>query len=133
MAVRAALLSIPELTDVKVTFSQVHGTVCQVHANIVSIEFTQQFGPQKALVPFLDTTLTNNGGTVVISADGETAMKDISGSTFTSVKGSKESQFCSGRGLCNTYDGTCSCYDTNGDRYDSSNGYGAAGTRGDCG
>ena len=58
---------------------------------------------------------------------------DASGAQFTSVIGTKENALCSNRGLCDRSTGVCSCFDTFGDIYASSNGYGAAGTRGDCG
>jgi hypothetical protein len=46
-----------------------------------------------------------------------------------SVKGTKENKLCSNRGICDTLSGECKC----GTGYDTSNGYGLAGTRGDCG
>ena len=131
--VRLALLSIPEITDVKVTFSQSHGTICQIKNNVVSVEFIQQFGPLNPLVPQLDSTFDASGGLVEISADGRTSFADVSGTLFTSVKGSKEALACAGRGFCDPSDGICTCFDTNGDVYGSSDGNGAAGSRGDCG
>ena len=131
--VRNALLKIPGLTSVKVSFSQAHGTVCQVKPNIVSIEFVDQFGSQYPLVPQYDSTFEASGGTVAIAADGRTTFTDVSGVVFKSVKGTKESELCARRGYCSLGDGLCHCYDTNGDVYGSSDGYGNAGTRGDCG
>ena len=55
------------------------------------------------------------------------------GRVVTSVKGTKENGDCANRGLCDTVEGTCNCFDTNGDAYDSSDGYGHSGSRGDCG
>lgn len=49
------------------------------------------------------------------------------------TQGTKEDDLCAYRGLCSTADGICGCFATNGDAYGSSNGYGIAGTRGDCG
>lgn len=115
------------------TFSQAHGTVCQLKTNIVSIEFISQFGEQNPLVPFLSPVLTDNGGTLIISADGVSVLTDVSLSKFKSVRGTKEADVCANRGLCNLDTGTCSCFNTNGDAYDSSDGYGNAGIRGDCG
>jgi hypothetical protein len=132
--VKAALLNIPEITDVKVTFSQgAHTQACQAtNANIISVEFTQQFGPQHPLVPYLDSALITAGGVVEVAVAGD-AFQDAHGRTITSVLGTKENDLCSGRGLCSRTDGLCSCYDTNGDAYESSDGYGNAGSRGDCG
>eukprot|EP00600_Ochromonadales_sp_CCMP1393_P009395 CAMPEP_0174968236 /NCGR_PEP_ID=MMETSP0004_2-20121128/8020_1 /TAXON_ID=420556 /ORGANISM="Ochromonas sp., Strain CCMP1393" /LENGTH=633 /DNA_ID=CAMNT_0016217443 /DNA_START=427 /DNA_END=2328 /DNA_ORIENTATION=+ len=132
-AVKAALLRIPSLSGVKVTFSQIHGSICQIQPNVVSIEFTEQFGPQNPLVPYLSSSFENAGGRISISADGLTTFTDVTLQTFESVKGTKESEICSNRGVCDLSDGVCSCYDTNGDEYGSSDGYGHAGTRGDCG
>lgn len=133
-AVQTALMSIPEITAVKVTFSQgAHTAVCQpTNPNIISVEFTQQFGPQHPFVPYLDSTLTTAGGDVEVATAGET-MVDAHGNVLVSVLGSKENDLCSGRGLCSRSDGLCACFDTNGDAYQSSNGYGGAGSRGDCG
>jgi hypothetical protein len=66
--VRTALLQIPKLTDVTVTFSQPYAHVCQLQANIVQIEFTQQFGPQPPLVPLTDSVLVQSGGFIDIDA-----------------------------------------------------------------
>ena len=47
--------------------------------------------------------------------------------------GTKEADPCAARGTCSSTDGTCTCFNSNGDAYGSSNGYGDAGQRGDCG
>ena len=77
--------------------------------------------------------MSTNGGYVEVSADGLTSFQDgVSFTSYVSTVGTKENQVCSGRGLCGA-DGNCECFATNGDIYASSNGYGEAGTRGDCG
>jgi hypothetical protein len=131
--VRLALLHIPGLTNVKVTFSQAHGTVCQIKPNVVSIEFIEQFGPQYPLVPQYDPAFEAAGGSVAIAADGVLSFTDVSKTVVKSVKGTKESDICSSRGYCDLNTGVCTCYETNGDVYGSSDGYGHAGPRGDCG
>jgi hypothetical protein len=45
------------------------------------------------------------------------------------VAGTKEARECSGRGLCDTETGRCACFGGFG----SSDGFGNAGERGDCG
>ena len=69
----------------------------------------------------------------VLVADGETGMTDLStGTTYKSKKGTKESDICAFRGTCSIA-GVCQCFNTNGDAYGSSNGYGLPGALGDCG
>lgn len=131
--VKKALLAIPILTNVDVTFSLPTSPVCSLLSNIVKIEFTEQFGRQPPLVPQLDEDMLSKSGFIVVSADGLTSLVDDSQTIFTSVKGNKESESCANRGYCSTTDGICACYNTNGDAYASSNGYGSSGSRGDCG
>lgn len=129
---RLALLSIPTLTDLKITFSPGSTTVCSISPNIVQIEFIQQFGQNPTLIGKPDLTMSSIGGTVVISNDGSTVYQDYKYTSYKSITGTKENKVCSGRGLC-AVDGVCACFATNGDSYVSSNGYGGFGTRGDCG
>ena len=68
-----------------------------------------------------------------MSGNGHTPLTDVNGQSFVSVKGTKEAAVCANRGICDTSSGSCNCFASNGDSYDSSNGYGSAGTRGDCG
>jgi hypothetical protein len=153
--VRKALLSIRQLKDVKVSFSLPYSTACQIHPNIISIEFSQDFGPQNPLVPqgllllsclglsylifscsaaYLgDSSLITSGGSILVNANGFTSWTDFNGNTLKSIKGNKENDICANRGICNEDDGICECFNTNGDEYASSNGYGTVGSRGDCG
>ena len=120
------------LTDVTVTFSMSSAVACQTTSNIIKIEFTEQFGPLSPLVAVMDSTMSTSGSLSVV-ADGTNSLTDSTGAIVESIKGDKEDELCAGRGLCTIADGTCACFDANGDTYDSSNGYGAAGDRGDCG
>ena len=129
--VSAALLSIKELTDVTVTFAKSTGKVCQISTNIVKIEFTQQFGNLPPLVALPDSTMSTAGGVVSVASKGNKLSDETT--SYTSITGTKENAYCSNRGTCTTADGLCLCYSANGDSYDSSDGYGAAGLRGDCG
>ena len=135
-ALQAAVLKIKGITGIKVTYTLGNATspVCSSQPQVVTIEFTEQFGPQPPLVPMADSAMTLAGGLLQVSADGKTVMTNP-GSTlrYTSTVGTKENAECSNRGLCDPAAGTCTCYNTNGDAYDSSDGYGRAGTRGDCG
>eukprot|EP00981_Chlorochromonas_danica_P002081 scaffold423_cov185-Ochromonas_danica.AAC.5 len=132
-AVRTALLKIPMLGDVKVTFSMPYGTACQIRSNIIIIEFTQLFGSLSPLVGQPDRTMAAAGGYIDVNADGATRWTDIAGHVVRSQKGTKEDDLCSNRGACDRNSGICQCYDTNGDVYGSSDGYGNVGSRGDCG
>jgi len=129
---KAALLQIPLLTDLQVSFS-VNTTLCNSYANVVTIQFTQQFGALPPLVAEVDTVMAGRGGTVIVSANGNPVLTDVHGKRFTSVTGTKEADPCANRGLCDHTTGVCHCFDSNGDAYDSSNGYGSPGIRGDCG
>ena len=109
------------IADVTVIFSQ-GGSVCDPSGDvIVSVEFLQDFGDLPTMIP---------GGSkaddVSIYADG--AASPASALTV-SVRGNKENIDCSGRGFCDDLTGVCACYTS----YQTSNGYGAAGQRGDCG
>ena len=131
--VKAALESAATIDEVEVTYTADNGTMCQSETtNIVTIEFTQNFGslPPLLAAPSTSTTLS---GTVEIYADGVTQVADATGSKHTSVKGTKEDDQCSNRGICDPFTATCACMTTNNDVYASSDGYGAKGTRGDCG
>lgn len=131
--IREALLQIPILTDVSVSFSVPTGLACAKSVNVISIEFTQQFGSLPPLVAIPDQAIIDSKGNVFVYADGLTSVVDANSQTFISQKGTKENDSCAHRGLCSKADGLCYCYSTNGDTYGSSDGYGAAGTRGDCG
>jgi hypothetical protein len=130
--VKSALLQIRILTDIEVIYSQPNLKACQINANVIKITFNKNFGPQPPLIAMMDTTMSA-AGAIQVSADGVTPITDFSGTSHVSVKGTKENEICAGRGLCVPADGLCKCFDSNGDTYGSSNGYGAAGTRGDCG
>ena len=128
----AAIAEHPDITEVSVSFSFENGTACQTSPlNVVSVEFTQNFGNIPPLVPVTDEL--SDGATVTVSADGTTSIADSDGVSYTSQLCTKEGDLCSNRGLCSASDGVCECFESNSDTYESSNGYGEAGTRGDCG
>ena len=121
---KAALEQSAAITEVDVTYSIDNGTACTTDSvNVVRIEFTQDFGSLPPLVP-LDDDLA---GTIQVSADGQTVFTDSLGADFVSKKGTKEDEECSNRGICNPFDATCLCLDTNGDTFKSSDGYGNEG------
>jgi len=133
-AVKAALLLIPTIRDITVTFSLSTSTVCNSvtgKVNIVSIEFTQNFGPQPPLVPF--TQYLVPGATALSIVTSGKTLTDSFNKIYTSVVGTKENDVCSNRGICDTASGSCDCFTTNSDIFLTSNGYGGPGARGDCG
>lgn len=111
-----------------VTFSETGSKVCMqpvtqgttVTKNVVTIEFTKDFGDIPKLIP---------GGKlkdqVTIFNNDETEPN----SKIMAVKGTKENIPCSGRGFCDELTGVCACYTS----YQTSNGNAAVGQRGDCG
>lgn len=129
-----ALAAHPAIGAATVTFSPGHVSVCSSTKNVVSIEFTQNFGPLAPLVAEMDATMAGAGGSSIdVSADGHLALDDSLGASYVSVKGDKEASECSGRGLCDRATGQCQCFQSFGDVYASSDGRGGPGGRGDCG
>jgi len=110
--------ALPTVSNAVVSFENAATTTaCTKLGNTISIEFTQDFGD----LPFIivdDRYLTHYTGTPSLhnNADGR-------------VYGTKENIFCSGRGACDQSIGVCTCYEN----YDTSDGEGNPGTRGDCG
>jgi len=84
---------------------------------ITYVEFRQDFGPQPLLIP----NYSGLKGTV----NGVNASVSVA----TYIVATKENNPCSNRGICDPNSGLCAC-NTN---YETSDGYGNPGTRGDCG
>ncbi|KAF4141272.1 hypothetical protein GN958_ATG09537 [Phytophthora infestans] len=124
------LPTIKTLPMVKVTFGGTATTVCSSGtANPIMIEFIRDFGPQspiKVLGTLKGVVYLMGGSVFATSAGG------ILGGR-TSVQGTKEWEFCSSRGDCNSETGQCKCYTSPMPGFRSSDGYGNIGTRGDCG
>lgn len=132
--VQDAIEAHSQILSVTVDFSVSNGSVCMTsEANVVQVEFTQNFGDVPALKPI--TTGLGAGGTITLYTDGENSLVASDGVSYQPVEGTKEGAECSNRGMCTPAagDGSCTCYTSNGDEYASSDGYGSAGTRGDCG
>ena len=132
--IKTALSAIPILNEVDVSFTDPTGYACQTIANIIKIEFKKDFGPQPPFKAIPDDVIVSAAQSVVIAGDGVTTFTDgVQEVVHLSVKGTKENDECSNRGLCTVTEGTCTCFSTNGDTYASSNGEGGVGLRGDCG
>lgn len=103
--------------DVKIDMFGSPGQACTDGGAEWTVEFLNDFGD----VPLLVSNQDNLG-----FADNVFVPSLL---VTERVTGSKENEECSNRGICDTSTGYCSCNDD----YDTSNGYGKKGTRGDCG
>jgi len=92
-------------------------TVCIASGNNIQVTFLQDFGDLPLLIP----DGTNLGQTSGVDPPLLTAQKVVTGD--------KESDICSSHGTCDEDKGICQCLDD----WMTSDGYGNAGTRGDCG
>ncbi|KAG3253692.1 hypothetical protein PI124_g1773 [Phytophthora idaei] len=116
-AVSKKLNALHTLQNVNILFGGNSTTMCTADGNMVTIEFTQNFGPLPLLVG--DSSLLMHAGI------GMTPKLTISKPEV----GSKENEACSNRGRCDLTSGVCSCYVG----YTTSDGMGSPGDRGDCG
>jgi len=133
-ALKLALETIPLVEQVDVSYSE-GSVLCRDDGkhNIVSITFTSNFGPQPPLVAVQFDMAP--ASVIEIAADNTYGMlTDHTGADYFHVKGNKENDVCSNRGLCDRLTGSCKCFSSDGvDEYGGSDGYGNAGERGDCG
>lgn len=100
------------------------GTICsEGNPKNTTIEFRSVYGNvyNLSMINSLRSRTTGLLANVTLSAD----------------KGTKHNKFCSDRGTCDFSTGTCQCLQLHSPpfsyRYQSSDGYGGRGTRGDCG
>ncbi|KAL9181287.1 hypothetical protein ACHAXT_010092 [Thalassiosira profunda] len=116
-----ALNALPSLSgqQPKVAVSWMGGveTACIASGNNIQVTFLQDFGD----VPLLIPDGTNLGQTSGSDTPLLTAQKVVTGD--------KESDICSTHGICDESLGICECLED----WMTSDGYGNAGTRGDCG
>jgi len=129
---KSALETISTIGEISVSYSE-GTTLCRDNIiNIASITFVQNFGPLPPLVP--QSFGMEPSSVVEVAGDKSYGMlTDHNGIDYFAIKGNKENDECSNRGICDQGTGTCRCFDTNGDSYAGSDGYGNAGDRGDCG
>lgn len=120
--VQAALEALPTIGkgNTKIVMngdSSMSGQACTVYGTSWTVEFLQNFASLPLMVPDKRKLIYSNSltGTQLVVAK--------------KVQGTKESEQCSNRGICDTASGVCSCSDF----FDTSNGYNKPGTRGDCG
>ncbi|KAL4137721.1 hypothetical protein PRIC2_001235 [Phytophthora ramorum] len=142
------------LQNVNVLFGGNSTTMCNADGNMVTVEFTQNFGPLPLLVSYstgptsgactLSSQTANTISVTFISALGDTPPLRVNADrnvvllpVFTinsdgisgSVRGTNENAECSNNGLCDYETGTCQCFDGMA----TSNGLGGLGLRADCG
>lgn len=135
MAVKTALTAIAG--DVSVVRASVGSdeAFCTAAGQLHSVTFIQRHGDVPALRVNVDVSQTAPGATIVVT-DATSALANISvphpqaaASLYFATAGTKEWAVCSGRGACDEASATCGCYTG----FDSSNGFGGVGARGDCG
>jgi len=136
----ALLEAVPGVGDLTATFSEAGIPVCSIAVDqVVSITFNERFGDIESLFSYStsigscsdpDVALYDlcGGAGLTFVTDGG-ALSPTSGGTLYSVSGTKENDYCSGRGHCDLFTGVCTCY-TN---FVTSDGQGNEGDRGDCG
>jgi len=114
-------LALSTITGADITFGSGSAVACQQDGVVITIKFTLQHGDVPLLVP--DVSNLQHSSSI---KEPELIVKE-------DLKGTKESDFCSNRGLCDVLTGYCACA-TN---YDTSNGLGERGNAlhnlGDCG
>lgn len=116
-ALERALKTISLIEEIEVSYT-VGTTLCRDDGfdNIVHITFTHNPGPLPPLVA--ETYDMDPSSVVEIAATPSFGMlTDHNGVDHFSVKGNKESEECSNRGICDQETGTCNCFNTNGDQY----------------
>jgi len=111
-AVRTALEALDTVGWLTVTNG---GAACDIDGEDTVIEFKSEQG-DLPLIVVDSTSLTISAGSVSLS-------------TAETQKGTKQNVECAKRGVCDDESGLCKCFSS----YISSDGYGAMGTRGDCG
>lgn len=138
-AVQTIVEAMSNIQGVTVTFSEVGDTVCSTSVNqVVSVTFTHNFGDVQDMYTTSTATASCGaidasdydmcgGSGVTFAYDGDSLTAQST--TVYAVTGSKENLYCSGRGSCELTSGLCSCYSG----YDTSDGHGNEGNRGDCG
>ncbi len=119
--IQSALEALPTLGVGHVTVLMTGAQACSESGSLstsFTVEFLQEFGNLPLLVPNQENLYNLNAvsGNVILTVAKQ-------------IVGTKEASPCSNRGLCDTGSGYCMC----NINYDTSNGYAASGTRGDCG
>ena len=113
----SAINALPTVREVDVQWTQGIDRACVSSGNSIQVTFLKDFGDLPLLVP---------DGTNL----GQTSMSEIPIITSEKVTtGTKEDDVCSNHGHCDESLGVCECLED----WQTSDGYGSPGTRGDCG
>lgn len=113
----SAIEELPTLGKGSIKLVMNGAQACFDYGTSWTIEFLQHFGNLPLMVPddrFLQFTNSLSTATLTVAKI---------------IVGTKENEECSNRGICDSSSGVCMCAND----FDTSNGYNAAGTRGDCG
>lgn len=116
-ALQAALEALPTIGKGNLKIIFYGPQACIDYGTTFTVEFLQAFGALPLLVLDNRKLTLSSGSAIPVLAVAKT------------VPGTKEDLECSRRGLCDANTGTCECSLD----FDTSNGYNAPGTRGDCG
>ncbi|KAL7450249.1 hypothetical protein ACHAWC_003604, partial [Mediolabrus comicus] len=112
-----AINALSSVNGVAVSWTSGIDRVCVSSGNLIQVTFLQNFGDLPLLIP----DGKHLGQTSGVETPIITSMKVVTGN--------KESDVCSMQGTCDEDKGVCDCLD----EWATSDGYGNAGTRGDCG
>ena len=116
-------------------------TLCSETLTVAQVEFTHDFGALSDMEVVYedangDETLFGSSPSAAVLAEGGDnagSFFDEAGTQYKAIDGTKEESLCAGKGLCNREEGLCECLESNLEYFGSSDGYGRAGTRGECG
>lgn len=97
--------------------------------NYVSVTFFAVFGDLPPLQGNISSLVSDDNGGGAGSGSLAIRTDGVALGSLTSVKGTTENDVCSGRGLCDTKTGVCSCFLG----FSSSNGRNGEGSLGECG
>ncbi len=99
--------------------------MCSEDGSVTEIEFILPLGPRPKLQIIAGGGL--KGNPILLRSKGE--VSTLPDAHYRSVEGTKEYVECSNHGLCDYESGACKCFVG----YNSSDGKGGRGNRGDCG